>query len=238
MSRKTRRKENQAHAAPEGGSPGGKRSSKVLVAGIALALLVVAGAGLLLSRTAERSPEAQTQAEDPLGSEHSPWLGNPDARVHIVEFLDPACETCAIFYPAVKQLMAQHPGRLRVSLRLVPFHAGAEFAVRLLEASRNQDKYWETLEALLGSQARWAPNHTVQPPLVMQAVSGVGLDLERLRADMDSPEVIQRMQKDMRDAAAARVRATPEFFVNGRPLPSFGWEPLQSLVADEVRKNY
>jgi protein-disulfide isomerase len=238
MSRKTKRKESNADAATESGSTGGRGSSKILVAGVALVLLAVAGAGLLLSRTAERSPEAPARAEDPLASEHSPWLGNPDARVHIVEFLDPACETCAIFYPAVKQLMAQHPGRLRVSLRHVPFHAGAEFAVRLLEASRNQDKYWQTLEALLASQARWAPNHTVQPPLVMQAISGVGLDLEKLRADMDSPEVIQRMQKDMRDAAAARVRATPEFFVNGRPLPSFGWEQLQSLVADEVRKNY
>jgi len=238
MSRKTRKKENQADAPPEGGSPGGKRGSKGLVAGIALALLVVAGAGLLLTRTAERAPEAPARSEDPLASEHAPSLGDASARVHIVEFLDPACETCAIFYPAVKQLMAQYPGRIRVSLRLVPFHAGAEFAVRLLEASRNQDKYWQTLEALLQSQARWAPNHTVQPGLVMQAVSGVGLDLERLRADMDSPEVIQRMQKDMRDAAAAKVRATPEFFVNGRPLPSFGWEQLQSLVADEIRKNY
>jgi len=238
MSRKTKRNEHHADAAPAGGSEGGRAGSKGLVIGIALALLVVAGAGVFLTRTAEQAPEASARADDPLASEHSPSLGNPDARVHIVEFLDPACETCAIFYPAVKQLMAQHPGRLRVSLRLVPFHAGAEFAVRVLEASRNQDKYWETLEALLGSQARWAPNHTVQPGLVMQAISGVGLDLDRLRADMDSPEVIGRMQKDMRDAAAAKVRATPEFFVNGRPLPSFGWEQLQSLVADEVRKNY
>ncbi|NMG42229.1 thioredoxin domain-containing protein [Aromatoleum toluvorans] len=34
---------------------------------------------------------------------HSPTLGKADAPVVIVEFLDPACETCRAFYPRVKE---------------------------------------------------------------------------------------------------------------------------------------
>ena len=167
---------------------------------------------------------------------HAPTIGNPDAKVHIVEFLDPACETCAQLYPHVKQMLADHPGRIRLSIRHVPFHQGAKFVVRLLEASRAQDKYWQTLEALLASQAQWAPHHTVQPELVWPAIAGVGLDTARIESDMASPEVAARMQRDIDDARALKVTATPEYFVNGRPLPSFGLQQLQDLVNEELRK--
>ena len=86
-----------------------------------------------------------------------------DAKVHIVEFLDPACETCAVFYPHVKKLMADNPGRIRLSIRHVPFHQGSEHVVRMLEAARGQDKYWEALEAVFASQDRWTVNHRVYP---------------------------------------------------------------------------
>ena len=173
-----------------------------------------------------------------LASEHSPTLGDASAKVHVVEFLDPACETCAQFYPLVKTLVADHPGQVRVSLRHVAFHEGSEYVVRLLEASRKQDRYWPTLEAVLASQARWAPNHTAQPDLVLQAIAGVGLNVEQLMADMNTPEVAQRVEQDRNDAIAMKVTATPEYFVNGRPLPSFGDQQLLELVREELQKAY
>jgi protein-disulfide isomerase len=36
------------------------------------------------------------------------------------------------------------------------------------------------------------------------------------------------------DARKMNVTKTPEFFVNGRPLPSFGFDQLQALVAEEL----
>lgn len=173
-----------------------------------------------------------------LASEHSPNFGSPDAKVHIVEFLDPACETCASFFPEVKKLMSANPGRIRLSVRHVPFHGGSDLVVKILEASRKQDRYLPTLEALYASQRRWVINHQVQADQVWQALGGVGLDLDRLRTDMNVPEVARRMGQDMGDAQTLGVKQTPEFFVNGRPLPSFGLEELQTLVADEVRRAY
>ena len=43
--------------------------------------------------------------------EHSQTLGSDDAKVYIVEFMDPACETCAAFSPFVKKMMADNPGK-------------------------------------------------------------------------------------------------------------------------------
>lgn len=220
------------HDHPGTGSATGRRG--LLVGAVAL-LVGAAAAGVFLFDGGEVGPG---EAPNPLASTDAPMLGEPGAKVHIVEFLDPACETCAMFYPYVKQLIARNPGRIRLSLRHVPFHEGSEYAVRLLEASRAQDKYWQTLETLLASQAMWAPNHVVRAELVNQAVSGVGLDMDRLAADMNSPEVIRRAEQDLGDAMALKIRATPEYFVNGRPLPSFGWQQLESLVAEELAKAY
>ena len=169
-----------------------------------------------------------------LASEHAPMIGDPGAKVHIVEFLDPACGTCAVFFPMVKDWMAQVPGEIRLSVRHVAFHTGAEYAVRVLEASRNQDKYWQTLEVLLMSQRQWVQNHVVQPDKIGPIIAGIGLDIEQLTADMNSVEVTQRIERDKQDAILLKVSKTPDYYVNGRPLPSFGEKQLADLVREEL----
>ena len=110
--------------------------------------------------------------------------------------------------------------------------------MRLLEASRKQDRYWPTLEALLASQDFWAPNHTAQLALAVQAITGVGLNLEQLTADMRAPEVEERMAQDDLDATLLQVRQTPEYFVNGRQMTSFGRQQLQALISDALQRAY
>ena len=240
MSRKSTSKPSPTPRQPPPAAPspaGGRRG--LLIAAGATVLVAGAGGGLYYASRRTAAGQAAAAARRPgLASEHAPTLGDAGARVHIVEFLDPACETCALFYPLVKQMMAENPGRIRLSLRHVPFHKGADEVVRMLEASRRQDKYWQTLETLLASQSRWAPNHTARPDLARQAIAGTGLDFARLEADMQAPEVAQRMARDMADAKLLNVEQTPEYFVNGRQMPSFGRQQLQALVRQALQEAY
>ena len=242
MSRKSRRNrpnpERQGPQADNASQANRRRRSIVIGAVVAVLLAVLVGTLLFKGDRSQSSPGAAITNQDPLASVHSPMLGDAGAKVHIVEFIDPACETCAQFFPLVKQLMAENPNRIRLSIRHVAFHDGSDYVVKLLEASRKQDRYLPTLEALLASQAHWAPHHTVQPDLVLQAISGVGLNVEQLRVDMNSPEVAQRMEQDRNDAMALKVTATPEYFVNGRPMPSFGEQQLMSLVNEALQSAY
>ena len=169
---------------------------------------------------------------------HSPAFGDPGAKVHIVEFFDPACETCREFYPFVKSLMDRNPGRIRLSLRYTPFHKGSDPVVRLLEAARRQGKYRETLETILAAQPQWTINHVARPELALQAVERVGLQMAKLKADMESPDIGKLIAQDMQDAVSLNVTKTPEFFVNGKPLPRFGFNELQALVDDALREAY
>jgi protein-disulfide isomerase len=182
--------------------------------------------------------QAQSAASANLVRFSSPSMGPADAKVHIVEFLDPACETCASFFPIVKSLLSEYKGKVRLSVRHLAFHKNSDYVVRVLEASRRQNKYWETLEALFAAQPVWAVNHVVQVPKVLPVLSGVGLDMTRLQKDMASPEIGQLIAQDLADAKAMKVTQTPEYFVNGKGLPKFGEAELRALVRDQVKAAY
>lgn len=184
------------------------------------------------------SASAAVAGDSALYREHATTVGNPNARVHIVEFLDPACEACRAFYPFVKKMMADNPDRIRLSERLIGFHQGADFAVKALEASKLQGKFWPVLERLLASQPRWAIQHGVRSELVWEEIKTLDLDLDRLRADMDSPAVARNVALDERDAKAMKVTKTPEYFVNGKGLATFGHEQLQRLASETLVEAY
>lgn len=218
-----------------------RRHGRISIVAGSVAVLLIAIVTVLVINLGEQNESAQSGDEArlaALASDHSPTIGNPAAKVHIVEFLDPACETCAVFFPMVKQWMTEAPGQLRLSVRHVAFHSGSDYAVKILEASRKQDKYWQTLEALLATQRQWAINHKVQPDRVLPAITGVGLNLDQLAADMNGMEILTRMEQDKNDSILLKVSATPEYFVNGRSLPSFGQQQLLDLVREELQKAY
>jgi protein-disulfide isomerase len=216
-------------------------NTKLLYIGTALLLVVVFVVAVMLESGGRGggapAPDRPLAGADPslLVRPGSPTLGRPDAKVTLVEFLDPACETCATFYPEVKRLLATHPERLRLVTRHVPFHPGSDAVVALLEAARLQGKYWEALEALLAGQAKWVVNHQALPEQALAVLAGAGFDAARLKADSQRDDVRARVAQDLADAKALKVVKTPEYFVNGKPLPSFGLDQLKALVAEALR---
>ena len=209
---------------------------------LALAVLLILGLAFYFGMDAYRD---RTQAEQDTrvaveGSRlvrmHTPIIGPQNAPVTIVEFFDPACETCRAFYPIVKQIMAQHPDKVRLALRYAPFHHGSDQVVKLIEAARKQGLYTPVLEALLAAQPEWADHAAPNIGIAFEAAARAGLDMERARQDMETPEIQAVLAQDIEDLTALQVSKTPTFFVNGRSLPSFGPEQLARLVAEEVAK--
>lgn len=164
---------------------------------------------------------------------HAPVLGPNTAPVTIIEFFDPACEACRAFYPVVKQIMAAFPNKVRLVLRYAAFHPTSEEGIRILEAARRQGKFEAVLERLLKTQGQWAP-HGRPANSAWTVVEGMGLDLAQAKQNAVGPEVTAVLAQDAEDVKAAGVRATPTFFVNGKPLQRFGAQELHDLVKSEV----
>lgn len=207
-----------------------KRKTIFIAAVSALLAAFSAGALVYKSVQEERAAQLAEQNRARLMRLHSPTLGEASAPVVIVEFLDPACSTCREFYPLVKQMMAANPGSIRLVLRYAPFHEGSDKVVRLLEAARKQGKFWPALEALLRAQPDWVLNHRAHVTRAWKHLEGLGLNFEQMQFDMTAPEIARVIEQDVADAQALNVSKTPEFFVNGRPMPSFGYDQLKGLV--------
>ena len=214
------------------------KTNKVAVAGILLFVVAAFALGVSLYRKHVHSAQDQTVSAEQtrLVRMHSPILGPQGAPVTIVEFFDPACETCRAFYPIVKSLMAKYPEDVRLVIRYAPFHRGSDQVVKLLEAARRQGKYQLVLEAVLQAQPTWADHSQPNPDLTFELSRAVGLDIERARQDMARPEMEALLDQDLEDLKALQVSRTPTFFVQGRSLPSFGPDQLAALVAEEVAK--
>jgi len=209
----------------------------IYVASLVVLLAIVSMCGWwYFSSSTTRGQENAAVDRSALVRPYSPSEGRADAPVVIVEFFDPACDTCRSFYPMVKQLMAQNPDRIRLVMRYAPFHKGSDKVVAVLEATRRQGKFWQSLEALFASQEDWASNHSAKVELTWKYLNGIGLNLEQLAFDMTAPDLQQAVAQDLSDANTLGVSQTPEYFVNGRPLPSFGFPQLQQLVAEELAK--
>lgn len=185
----------------------------------------------------QNAQDVQVKAEQTrLVRMHSPVFGPQGAPVTIVEFFDPACETCRAFYPIVKALMAQYPNDVRLVLRYAPLHQGSDRVVKLLEAAKSQGKYQTVLEALLEAQPTWADHGNPNIETAFKVAEQAGLDLAKARLDIEKPGMQALLQQDIDDLTALQVTKTPTFFVNGRSLSSFGPEQLAGLVAEEVAK--
>jgi protein-disulfide isomerase len=165
---------------------------------------------------------------------HSPVIGPANAPVTIVEFFDPSCEACRAFYPIVKQIMAQYPNDVRLVLRYTPLHEGSDEAVRILETARRQNVFEPVLEALLTQQPQWAVHGSPQLDRAWNVAAGAGLDLTQAQSGMMAPAITAVLRQDVADATSLGISGTPTFFVNEKPLPSFGPQQLYDLVRAEV----
>lgn len=167
--------------------------------------------------------------------DYAPRLGPSSAKVYLVEFLDPECESCREFYPYVKMLLQETEGKVQLVVRYAPFHGNSKFVIKILEAAREQGKYWETLEVLFRHQPEWGSHHHPKPELIWNYLPQAGVDVEKIRSDMNDPEIEKMIANEMRDGAALGVRGTPTFFVNGRPLEVFGYGPLRALLHEALQ---
>lgn len=196
-------------------------------AGFGLALAPL-GAGLAKADAGEdavKAYQAKTAAEqlaasDRLVAAHandlyqdagSGYLGKVDGDVTIVQFFDYDCGFSKRVEPRVEALLNSDPG-----VKLIPREFTIEpaesspIAGRAALASIKQGKY-----ALYHQTMMMVPDHPLAIPRVFEIAASVGLDVNRLKADMEKPEIYSQIIVNMNLARALRIFQTPTFIIGG-----------------------
>lgn len=148
--------------------------------------------------------------------------GNPAARVVLVEYLDFECGVCGTYHPLIKDLLEEFGEEIIVVNRYFPLvgHRNAMNAALAVEAAGRQGKYFEMHDLLFEKQADWIGQQFSNRDLFDQYALELGLEMEQYKRDLDSPEVRERVQRDLESGQALGVNSTPTFFLNGERIPN------------------
>ena len=164
---------------------------------------------------------------EPLPTDHT--LGNPKAKVTVIEYASPTCPVCANFminyYPRLKSEYID-TGKIffvyRTFLRLAD-DAMAEKLARCMP----KDKYMAFTDTLFRNQSRWDYEFGVPSPdgvhaALVQIAGEAGMsaaDADRCIASASDEAAISKVGED--GVAKYAVNATPTFVINGRAQAGF-----------------
>ena len=195
--------------------------SPVAIMGIVGAVVVVATIAVLTFAN-RAAPVAATSSgaidATRLVRPDSPVYGPADAKVTLVEFLDPECEACRAIHPIVNDLKTKYKDRFRFVVRYMPLHGNSILAASAAEAAGAQGRYWEYLDVLYRTQSEWGEQQTPQRERFLEYARVLNLDLAAFEKAIDDPKWAAKVERDRADGVASGVKGTPTFFLNGKLL--------------------
>ena len=118
---------------------------------------------------------------------------------------------------------------------MTQLHANALEAARAAEAAGLQGAFWQMHDFVYDTQEMWSNWRDVRSVFARQATI-MGLDSKRLRSDMDSAEVQQRIAADQQRGQSIGVVGTPTFFLNGRLIAPEELEHLRELIEAALKQ--
>ncbi len=156
--------------------------------------------------------------------------GNPDGKVTLVEFFDYNCGYCKRSLPDIMRLLKQDKDLKLIMKEWPILGPGSLYASRAALASRVQGKYWEFHLALMSQRH-------VDQASVLDVAGQIGLDVDRLKADMNSPAVLKTIKANMSTADTLGIQGTPAFVIGDQLFPgAVGFEKLSAAI-DKVRED-
>lgn len=159
--------------------------------------------------------------------------GNPKGDITVVEFFDYNCGYCKKSFPDISKLI-EGDKNVRVVFKELPILSKqSEEASRVALAARMQGKYWEVHRAIFETRG---PSSEATALKAAEKVAGI--DMAKLKADMNSQEVNNELAKTKELAAKMGINGTPHFLVGDRSIPGAPENLLEQIRSNvgELRK--
>ena len=142
----------------------------------------------------------------------TPWKGDPNAPITIVEFADFECPHCALMGTILKDVIKERPKAIRVYFKQfpLPFHKMAPLASQATLAAHRQDMFWPMHDIIFDNQSELSPEHFIR------FAEQLGLNMMVFRADFASPEIQKQIESERNEGAKAGLQGTPTLYFNGK----------------------
>jgi protein-disulfide isomerase len=165
-----------------------------------------------------------------LADPDSPFSGNANGDVVIVDFNDYQCPYCKRAHQAVKSVAAAD-GKIKVIYKDLPILGEpSRIAALAALAAAKQGKHLALHDALMEFSGK------LDRARILEIAASVGLDVALLEKDMEDPKFKQLIDRNMALAGALGVRGTPAFVIGDQFVPgAVDAAALKQLIA-EARK--
>jgi protein-disulfide isomerase len=157
-------------------------------------------------------------------------MGNPKGDITVVEFFDYNCAWCKRAVDEMSKLTKADPN-VRIVFKEFPiFGENSNFAAKAAMASIKQGKYWDFHVALMKERQVTKDN-------VFKIAEKAGLDVNKLKADMNDPSFDATIKETADLAQALGIEGTPGFIVDAKV--NVGFVPADGLkqMITEARKS-
>jgi protein-disulfide isomerase len=151
--------------------------------------------------------------------------GEAGAPLELVMFGDFQCPFCLGAQSVLRRVRERLDGRLLFAFRHLPIperHPLAPLAAEASEAAAAQGDFWDYHDALFQAQPK------LSRETMLKVGADLGLDADRMAAEIDAGAHRGRVERDIASAAASGATGTPTFFINGERF--FGAYDASSLV--------
>ncbi len=175
---------------------------------VSAVIVVICVAGILIFDALQRYNQGANKNSD------ARTQGSPNARVHIIEFLDFQCPECAKLFAFIHQLIEAHAADIYFEVKYFPLsHSHSLESAVYAECSAEQNKFWEFTGLLMGRQAQW---RTLADPIptYRQMAQEAGLDLSLLETCVQGDEARAFVDADKAYGESKFIQATPTCFIN------------------------
>jgi len=155
--------------------------------------------------TADAKATLKANAAEVFQDPDSPVGGNPNGDVTLAEFFDYNCPYCRAMAPLMTQAEAADP-KLRIVYKEFPILGpNSVFAAKAALAANKQGKYVAFHAAL------YQVHGAVDEGKVLETARAVGLDVDRMRADMQDKAIEGMLEKNGNLAQILNITGTPGF---------------------------
>jgi len=201
----------------------------IFLVGVILAVAVIFA--FMRSQYREQKQDTvNTQASEHLLRDHHASIGDPAAKVTIIEFLDPECEACAAVDPTIKGLVKEFEGKIYYVVRYMPLHKNSLLAAAALEETKRSGKYFQALSTLFHAQPEWASHHDPKPELIAVILKKLDIDIMNIKPSDLIEKHRTHIERDAADGKALGVMGTPTLFINGQIVDDLSYQSLKARI--------
>ncbi|MCA9391584.1 DsbA family protein [candidate division WWE3 bacterium] len=157
-----------------------------------------------------------------IAEDGNPALGDLNAPIYVVEYLDLECPYCKVFHENYfEQLKKDYidTGKMRYVVKDFPLEVHvnsfpAANAASCVYEQNGNDAFFDFVKEAFARQSDWIKDHEVFADIV----KGLGFDVKEFRQCFDDEKYGDYVTNDFNEADSLGIVGTPAFFVNGKPL--------------------